>query len=75
MKRRCRFIAHWDTNFYLMKVGGMIANAGLQLLSDFNQHPLEAGLRYNNSVMGIRLSQENGSLSISPEDLILYYFF
>ena len=25
-------------------------------------------------VMGIRLFQENGSLSISPENLILYYF-
>ena len=25
--------------------------------------------------MGIRLFRENGSLSISPEDLILYYFF
>ena len=28
----------------------------------------------NKIVMGIRLIQENGSLSISPEDLILYYF-
>ena len=26
-------------------------------------------------VMGIRLFQENGSLSISPPDSILYYFF
>ena len=27
------------------------------------------------AVIGIRLFQENGSLSISPEDLILYCFY
>ena len=32
-------------SYFFSKVGGMVADAGLQLLGDFRQEPLEAGLR------------------------------